>query len=579
VTQVEIEHVNDPAQPLAIRFHYHRDHGSDWGENRVTASFGPTFLQQVDKKDLPHAPLQLGGLRTDSSTLEEKLPQGWNMELPEAIHQHASFADCDVTYRLQGGSLFAERRIKISQTKVPVADLKTYADWYETCGAGSVPFLQLVNVVASSASTMSSNPGSTQARRLIGQANNEIRAGKYDLAEADLKRAQALDQNVRDLWGDFGAVAMHRGDQGEAMRLYAKEMELHPESEFAYRNLAHLQSLTGDDAAAIETLARWQKRAPANPAPSVQAVQMLLAKQDNAGALKQAKASEASLNEDARKDESFRLVLGEAEMRGGEVDAGETLILAVIKDSTDLTRRNDASYELAMAGRDLQLAEQTERAVLEQLAEESRAWTGGEAQTLLRQKSSLITAGWDTMGWILHRQGRDVDAEAWIRAAMAVRQNAEVGEHLGDVLMAEMKPSGAVKAYAEALAALPLTDAMGVRIKVEPARAKELRTKLDAAKTAAKLTQVPDGRAGLQDMRTWKVGAANGLKGTEEFQVLLSSDGVAAALPIGMVPHPMQERIESAKWSSSFPPGLDVRLAEKVMLNCHGDVCEVVLEP
>jgi tetratricopeptide (TPR) repeat protein len=579
VSQVEIEHVGDPSLPLTIRFHYHRDRGEDWGENRVTAIFGPTLLPAIDKKDLPHAPLQLGASRTDSSTVEMKLPQGWNMELPEAIHEHTPYADCDVTYRLSVGSLVAERRMTVLRTKVAVAEMKAYADWYEACGAGSVPYLQLIKVSAASAGAGTPSPTELQAWHLINEANSAIREGNYDKAEEYLKQTQILDDHSRELWGDMGAVAMHRGDQKEAMRLYAKEADQHPESEFAYRNLARLQGLTGDDVAAINTLTRWQKRAPANPAPSVQAVQMLLNQQDNAGALKQARASEELLNEGARKEESFRLILGEAEMRGGEIDSGELLIVEIAKDSTNLTRRNDASYELAMAGRDLPLAEQTERTVLAQMEAESRAWTGGEAQTLLRPKSSLMTAGWDTMGWILFKEGKATEAEAWIRPAMAMRQDAEVGEHLGDVLIAEKKPADAVTAYAEALASLPTTDAMGVRMKIESPRSKELQTKLDAAKVAAKIAQTPDGHAGLQAMRIWKIGTAGGLKGTAEFQVLLSSGGVASALPIGVVPHTMQVRIEAAKWNERYPPGVDARLAVKAMLNCHSDICEVVVEP
>jgi tetratricopeptide (TPR) repeat protein len=579
VSQVEIEHVNDPSLPLTIRFHYHRDRSEDWGEDRVTALFGPMLLPMVDKKDLPHIPLDLGVPRTDSSTLELKLPAGWSMELPEAVHQHAPYANCDVTYRLTAGSLFAQRQLTVLQTKVPESELNAYADWFEACGASGVPYLQLRRMSADGSSTGFSSPTQVEARRLVNQANNDIREGRYDQAETSLKQAQGLDSNARDLWGDLGAVALHRGDHKEAMRLYAKEMDLHPESEFAYRNLARLQGITGDNNGAHNTFRRWQEQAPSNPVPSVQAVQLLLAQQDTMGALKQAKAFQALLAEEARKDESFQLTLGEALMRGGEADAGEPLILAIAKDSKDLTRRNDASYELAMAGRDLPVAEQTERAVLEQLATESRSWTGGESQTLLRQKSSLTTAAWDTMSWILFKEGKAAEAEPWARAAMSMRQNAEVGEHLGDILLAEKRPSDAATAYAQALASLPTTDGLGVRIKVDPPRAKELKTKLEAAKSEAKLNQVPDGRAGLQAMRTWKIGAANGLKGTAEFQVLLSSGGVASALPVGPVPHPMQVRIEAAKWSDRFPPGEDTRLAERVMLNCHGEVCELVVEP
>jgi tetratricopeptide (TPR) repeat protein len=579
VSDVQIEHVSDSSQALTIQFHYHRDRSEDWGENRVTAAFGPTMMPAIDKTDLPRWPLDLGAPRTDTSTLEIELPQGWNMELPEAVHRSSPRANCDVTYQLKDGSLIAERRVTVLQAKIPVAELKSYADWYEACGAGSVPYLQLTKVSATGVGTSLSSSAQTKALRLVYRANNELRGGKYDQAETDLKQAQELDVTARDLWGDLGAVAMHRGDQVEAMRLYAKETDLHPESEFAYRNLARIQSLTGAEAAALDTLLRWQKRAPANPVPSIQAVQMLLNQLDNAGALKQARASEGLLTDNAQKEESFRLILGEAEMRGGEIDAGEQLMRTIAMDSTDQSHRNDASYELAMVGRDLSLAEQAEHTVLEQLAAESRSWTGAEAPEILRGKSSLITACWDTMGWILFKQGKVEEAEAWIRPTFAMRASALIGEHLGDVLMAEKKPADAVTAYAEALATLPVTDAMGVRIKIDPPRAKELRTKLDSAKAAAKMTQVPDGHPALQGMRVWKIGAANGLNGTAEFRTLLSSRGVVSALPTGEVPHSMQERILAANWRDRYPPGEDLWLAAKVMLNCHGDICEVVLEP
>ena len=579
VSHVEIEHVNDPSLPLTIRFHYHRDHQEDWGAERVTVIFGPALLPAVDKQDLPHAPLQLGSLHTDSSTLEMKLPQGWSSELPEATHQQTPYASCDITYRLRAGSLVAERRMTVLQTKVPVAAMKAYADWYDACGAGSVPYLQLSKVMAGSAGAGPSGAPGREARRLVDQANSEIREGKYDQAETNLKQAQALDATAQDLWGDLGAAALHHGDHQEAMRLYAKELDLHPESEFAYRNLAGLQNMTGDKAASLETLTRWQKQAPANPAPAIMAVQMLLNDQDYVAALKQAKTAEAQLSEEARKDENFRLVLGTAEMQGGEPDAGGQLIRSIATDSTNLSLRNSASYELALAGRDLALAEQTERAVLDQLATESRTWTGGEAVTLLRQKSSLTVACWDTMGWILYKEGKLAEAEAWVRPAMTMLRHAEVGEHLGDILMAGKKPSQAATAYAEALATLPMADGMGVRAKTDPPRAKELRTKLDAARAEAKMADSPDGRAALQAMRVWKLGPAKGLYGTADFQLLLSSGGVASALPVGTVQHAMEQTVEAAKWSDRFPPGEDVRVAAKAMLNCHDGSCELVLEP
>jgi hypothetical protein len=84
------------------------------------------------------------------------------MELPKAVHQHSLYADCEVTYRLLVGSLVAERRLTVLQAKVPMAEMKSYADWYEACGAGRVPYLQLVKVSAASAGAGPSSP--TQMR-------------------------------------------------------------------------------------------------------------------------------------------------------------------------------------------------------------------------------------------------------------------------------------------------------------------------------------------------------------------------------------------------------------------------------
>ncbi|WP_158615498.1 DUF3857 domain-containing protein [Acidipila sp. EB88] len=575
VSEVEIEHVGDPALPLLIRFHYHRDREKDWGEDRVTALFGPSLLPFVDKKDLPHVALQLGPARADTSTLEMKLPAGWNMELPEPIHLHSSFADCDVTYRASGGSLLAERRFTVLQAKIPVTNLQSYADWYESCGAGSVPYLQLVR--ASASGHGASSTSQYEAKRLITEANSSIREGRYDQADAYLKQAQTLDSSASDLWGDLGAVAMHRGNQKEAMQLYAKELELHPQADFAYRNLARLQGLAGDDAAALETLTRWQKRSPTNPQPAIQAMQLLLSRQNDAEALKQAKAFGALLSDEARGDERFRLILGEVDLRGGESDAGASLLAAIASGSLTPSLRNDASYELAKAGQDLPLAEKAERAMLEQLAAESRGWTGGESQATLRQNSALMTAGWDTLGWILFKEGKNTEAEAWIRPAFAIRQSAEVGEHLGDIMMAQNKPADAASAYAEALATLPPADPAG--LKAASPRSVALRTKLQQASTAAKITKTPDAHDALVAMRTFSIGEARGLTGAAEFQVLLSSSGIVTASPVGVASDTMKERITAAKWTERFPAGLEARFATKATLKCDGSVCEVVLEP
>ena len=65
-------------------------------------------------------------------------------KLPEAVHAHAAFATCDVTYRVENGTLFAERRLAVLQSKVPIEDFKKYQAWYDESGASGYPYIQLI---------------------------------------------------------------------------------------------------------------------------------------------------------------------------------------------------------------------------------------------------------------------------------------------------------------------------------------------------------------------------------------------------------------------------------------------------
>ena len=67
---------------------------------------------------------------------------------------------------------------------------------------------------------------------------------------------------------------------------------------------------------------------------------------------------------------------------------------------------NDAAYELAKAGLDLPLAESTAKDALARLSAESKTWTLQENPQNTLAKSRRIASAWDTVGWVLYRQGR-----------------------------------------------------------------------------------------------------------------------------------------------------------------------------
>jgi uncharacterized protein HemY len=49
---------------------------------------------------------------------------------------------------------------------------------------------------------------------------------------------------------------------------------------------------------------------------------------------------------------------------------------------------------------------------------------------VLLGQTSLLLASWDTMGWILYREGKFGEAESWLEAARLGRPDAEVLGHM-----------------------------------------------------------------------------------------------------------------------------------------------------
>jgi hypothetical protein len=277
----------------------------------------------------------------------------------------------------------------------------------------------------------------------------------------------------------------------------------------------------------------------------------------------------------------FQLVLGEAQLRGGETEAGVATLSAVAKDNADYGVRNDAAYELAKAHQQLPLAEATERTVLKHIEAQTLSWTGDESFNTLRQGTALLAASWDTMGWILFLENKPSEAEGYIRAAWLIDEHLEIGEHLGDIHMAQNKPAEALRDYRLAAATIPPVDAMGQRVKPgsNPASV-ELDAKIAKALAAAGKDEPFDARQELQKLRTVSFGASTGLKGTTEYRLLLSPHGIER-LELGSKAEMDggEAKVRAAKLPNLFPPDTDARLVRTAFLNCHDNACDIILGP
>ncbi len=547
-TDPEISRPDDLEHPLTLVYKYKRVKEADWGENRVTEPFWPISLPVVDAKEPPVSSIELGLPRTETSTVEIKLPTGWSAELPEAIHARAAFATADTTFHLNNGIVTAERKLTVLQPRIPASDWKTYKTWTEDGQVTGYPFLQLVKAGAKASNEAAGEPASptaarnATAERLVTQATDALRQMDTATARRLLDEAKDLNPQQRMLWGEYAYASYLLGEISKATEEVNKELALHPDEVQMNGLLASLQQSRGEHDAALATLRRWAAAAPDNPDPALALVTELHRLERDNEAIEQGKSALARLGSTGADLTRLRFALADVQQRSGHKADAASTILPLKGVVTDPSQQNSIAYLLADAKVDLPGDEATERGVLDKLDAETSDWTLDEAAPTLASKTSLIIASWDTMGWILYQQGHLPEARNYIAAAWQNASRRDLLDHLHAIDAVLHQP-----------------------------------TKEEATSE--------------QSRRTFALGPAHAQHGTAELKLLLAEGQVLRAELASDAPSPgthsntapalrvAPDLVKAANLHALFPPGSKARLVRKGIVNCSGATCQLVLEP
>ena len=540
-SHAEFSRPDDVNDPFRMSFSYHREKGGDWDNLRIIPQLAPAPLPVVDEKNPPIQAVELGIPRTETSTAEMKLPAGWSAELPEAVHEKSSYATYDLSYRLDKGTLYSERKIVVLQTKVPVTDWKSYKKFADAIGAGQETYVQLHRSVGdkSTAASSSSNSGNGNAglQDIYNQLETAYQYGEVSKMETLLKQMKQINPKAPRLMAWEASVAILHSHFQEAIEDNRKELALFPDEYDRYGAIAWVQLQQKDRTGAEDTLRDWSKADASNPQPLLQLSQLLAADGKTAESVQAAKDAVVRAPEGNERHEQALLQLGDAQMKADMKDDATATLRDLLQKTNSPEVMNDAAYELADAERELTLDEEKERVAVERLTEETRNWTLDESPTLLKQKTQLLLASWDTMGWILYKEGKSQEALSYLEAAKMGRPDPIVTTHLWKV-----------------------------------------RTAL--AQAEKKSVSDPDAGKSDQQLRTIPLGASGGLHGVAEYKLLLSHGQIERAELTGDDKlNGSEPLLKRARMTQFFPEGSDAKLVRQGVINCVAGQCQLVLEP
>ncbi|HMG84919.1 MAG TPA: DUF3857 domain-containing protein [Terracidiphilus sp.] len=610
-SKTQFQNADDPAVPIAMTYDYSRHPYGDWDNLRIVPLFPSLDFAALDSdKKEPDDDIQLGAPRTLTAVTHIELPDGYRPDLPDPIHVKTEFATFDKTYRFEGKTIISERTVVVLKNKIPKADWKKYQsftkdislnneNWIQlmappkpitisTAGSkpsqstvvkkeGNITIVQLPvqrddEKTNAAAGSNAAAPTNASAAELMEMAQQKMKSMDWGGAKQALDEVKAKNPDQRGLWVSYGYIAeiSHR-DLDEAKTDYRKELAIQPDNAWIAQRIVAVQMRTGDKDGARQTLQEFLGKHPDN----LQIAMSLGSMQSNGGDYASALKTYEDATEHNPDNRILRVQEGEALVRLNRNDEAAAAAKSALDGADDANVLNDAAYVLSESGMSLDVAEEASRKSITKLEEESATITTAQVNSKAFADANLLVASWDTLGWILYREGKVDQAEPLLSAAWRAGLRAEVGDHLGQVYEAMGKKDEALTTYilAEAANTPPAPQEVKDHIRESIAKLRGAPAKPDST---------GGGTMALQNLRTYKIAKPEGASGWGTFRLEITTAGVIESQKMSGEQHieAAKPAIDAMKFPELIPSGSKAHLLRSAVVSCSmGKTCEVVLVP
>ena len=571
--------------PLHYAYDYERDTYGDWPNHRILSlvPYGLFATARLDKK--PVDPIQTGSPRIESARSVIHLPEGFTAKLPEAVHVTSSFASYDVTYTAKDGDVICETKLDVRTSSLPAEKWEEYNTFAKNVEDNSGVYIQLhapgdpadASEAPASGAPTAGVPGASVtkdapstntdagAETLLREAAELFMKKDNASGMAKLDAARALNPSQPGLWAFYGSVAAMNRKFDEAETDYEKEVALHPGNEAVLRPLAELQIYRKEQPKAIQTLQQVLKLKPGDAQVTLQLASLLTHEKRYPEALTLLQS--AALKSPGNKQ--LILQLGRTQLAAGRTEEAVSTLHTALEDTIDPLVLNDAAYELASHDVDLTLAEENAGKALAALEAETQKFSLAEVTSVSLGRASLVSATWDTLGWIEFKRGDLKLAESYLAAAWATSQHPEVGYHLGRVYEKQGRSQAAYDVYHQAQVTLHDGTFAG---------SDELPPRMAALEKAGTHAKPGDAGNALGEERTYTLPLLTKKQTSGDYYLLLSAGKVEGASWINGAPElkdlgpkvasTLQAALVAPDKPSLFPAGSSTRLIRRGVLSC-----------
>ena len=555
--------VSDPAatrEPFTMSYDVSRPNFLDWSKKKSDLTlplcqFNLPDISNGDDDSNADESLKLGPKAEYIYKIKLQLPAKYTAHSPLPFSLKRDYAEYEATYKLEGTTFTAGRKLTLRQDELPALRAADYEAFRRAVGSDLGQFLSVENTVAGTLTP----PADMKADDLVESGRAAIASGNLPMAAQLLKRATEVDPKNKYVWYLLAEAYLEMRQTSDAIVALNKQIELNPYDEFAYNALgrAYWQDRKYEDAATA-----FHKQIEINPLDKFAHAglgQMYSEWHKYAEAAPELEKA-ASLTPD---NAELQVSLGDAYLNLGQDDKALATFDHAVEISATPMVWNNIAYQLSLKKTHLDRAQQyAESAVSATTA----ALRNMSLDRLTVQDLPLVNsliAYWDTLGWVYFSEGNLDKAEKYVAAAWSLGYHGEVGDHLGQIYEKRGDKDQALRAYALSLSALRPSPETRDRL----ASLTGGTTNVDAA--------VAKYKEDLQQSRTIDLGKVAKETGSAEFFVLLSrgkgSDATVEAVRFASGDEKLRvftDALRTAEYRLTFPDDTPVKILRRGTLSC-----------
>ena len=429
VTDVKVSDLAATRQPFSYSYRVTKANYLDLSKRKseLKPPLSGAVLANADPDDSDSPdPIKLGPANTFHYKLKLEFPARYAIHPPLPIAVKRDYASYEVTYKVDGSVLTAERTLKIIQSELPSSRVDDYLAFRRSVLEEGAQKISLETDIVSATASPAAD---AKPADLLKRGNDARKEGNYTLAIELLKRGVDADPKTKNGWNELGIAYLDSKQDDLALAAFQKQTEVAPYHQYAFENIGRVYMRQRHYDEAIKWFNKQIDIDPLSKNAHSNLGIAYLEQHEYAQGLPELEKTVSLIPDSAE----ARIRLGQAYLNLDQDEKAMASFDQALKISTKPVIWNNIAYQLASKKTHLDIARSYAESAVSSTTASLRVLSLESLDARDLSQTTMLASSWDTLGWIAFTEGKSDQALKYLTPAWQLSQETDCADHLGQV--------------------------------------------------------------------------------------------------------------------------------------------------